>query len=183
MIPPPMPAAARAAARDAVQAYLRSADHGEDALVEQVAATAMLLCEAFVGRALIVREWTETMPASRAWQALGIGPVQAIIDVAALPATGVASALPVESYAVDIDAEGIGWVRIEAAEATRVSVTFVAGIAASWETLAEPLRQGIVVLAAHLAEARTSETAPPAAVAALWRPWRRMRLAVTERCA
>jgi hypothetical protein len=41
----------------------------------------------------------------------------------------------------------------------------------------EPLRQGIVRLAAHLYAARGEvEAVPPAAVAALWRPWRRVRL-------
>jgi len=43
--------------------------------------------------------------------------------------------------------------------------------------LPEPLRQGIVRLAAHLYTVRgEAEAPPPACVAALWRPWRRLRL-------
>ena len=50
--------------------------------------------------------------------------------------------------------------------------------ASRWEAL-EPIRQGVIRLAAHLFTHRDAadEGAPPAAVAALWRPWRRMRLA------
>jgi hypothetical protein len=44
---------------------------------------------------------------------------------------------------------------------------------------AHPLRQGVVRLAAHLYAERDGPElgGPPAAVTALWRPWRRMRLA------
>ena len=38
------------------------------------------------------------------------------------------------------------------------------------------LAQGMVLLVAHLFENRTGEGVPPAAVAALWRPFRRVRL-------
>ena len=40
-----------------------------------------------------------------------------------------------------------------------------------------PWATGVVLLTAHLFDHRGGESAPPAAVTALWRPWRRMRLA------
>jgi uncharacterized phiE125 gp8 family phage protein len=44
--------------------------------------------------------------------------------------------------------------------------------------LPEALRHGIVRLAAHLYSHRdeAEQAGPPAAVTALWRPWRRLRL-------
>ena len=63
--------------------------------------------------------------------------------------------------------------------AARLAVRFTAGLAPSWETLPEALRHGILRLAAHQHRERETSGAgpiPPAAVAALWRPWRRMRL-------
>ena len=39
-----------------------------------------------------------------------------------------------------------------------------------------PVRQGIVRLAAYLFVHRDDDVAPPAAVAALWRPYRQLRL-------
>jgi uncharacterized phiE125 gp8 family phage protein len=61
--------------------------------------------------------------------------------------------------------------------AARVAVSYRAGLAAGWEELPAGIAHGLVMLVAHLFEARGRDLAPPAAVAALWRPHRRMRLA------
>lgn len=181
---PPFPAAAIAAARDAVKAHLRIDGAREDAAIERVVATALALGEAFTGIAWIAREWQSVMPATRAWQLLGAAPVTAITLVEGLPAEGAAFALPADSYAIDIDANGEGWVRVTAAGAAgRVRVTFAAGAAAGWGDLPPPIAQGVVLLAAHCLEARIEGAAPPAVVAALWRPWRRMRLRDARRFA
>lgn len=180
---PPFPAAALAAARDAAKAQLRVAGDTEDALIETYAASALALCEAFTGRALIGREWQDVMPVSRAWQALEIAGVTAITAVIGLSADGDTIAFPPEAYAVDVDAEGLGWVRVMAPGAAgRVRVTCSAGLAEEWAGLPAGLAQGAVLLIAHLFEAR-SGASPPAAVSALWRPWRRLRLARAERAA
>jgi uncharacterized iron-regulated protein len=53
-----------------------------------------------------------------------------------------------------------------------------AGLADDWGEVSAPLREGIVRFAAHLYRDRdaASTREPPAAVAALWRPWRELRL-------
>jgi uncharacterized phiE125 gp8 family phage protein len=184
MTPPPFPGAAIADARAAAKAHLRIASDGEDALIDSYAASALALGEAFTGTAWIARDWTEVMPVSRAWQRMAIGPVEAITAVAGLPAEGEAFALPADAYAVDIDASGDGWVRtIAPGGAGRVRVTLSAGAAAGWGDLPPPLAQGAVLLIAHLFEHREGEAAPPAAVSALWRPWRRMRLSARRHAA
>lgn len=43
-----------------------------------------------------------------------------------------------------------------------------------WAAVPAPVAHGMVVLAAHLFENRGRGDAPPAAVAALWRPYRRL---------
>lgn len=59
-----------------------------------------------------------------------------------------------------------------------LAVTYRAGMAEAMGDLPDALRQGIVRLAADHYLARGSESAtPPAVVSALWRPFRRMRLA------
>jgi uncharacterized phiE125 gp8 family phage protein len=168
-----------ATARDAVKAYARVDQPVEDPMVETLCGTALLLCEAFCGRIGLAREATEVLPALAEWRRLGAQPVRAITLVEGLPADGAAFALPVEAYAVDIDAEGVGWVRVmQLGAAGRVRVTYEAGLASDWDALPEPLRQGAVRLATHLYAHRddTREGPPPAAVAALWRPWRRVAL-------
>ena len=52
-------------------------------------------------------------------------------------------------------------------------------MAASWELLPEGIRQGVIRLAAFQHREREGDQAapvPPSAVAALWRPWRRVHL-------
>ena len=66
---------------------------------------------------------------------------------------------------------------LEAGGAAQVAVAYTAGLAAGWDELPPGITQGVAMLAAHLFEQREDGRAPPAAVAALWRPWRRMRLA------
>jgi uncharacterized phiE125 gp8 family phage protein len=120
------------------------------------------------------------LPLSPCWQWLATRPVQAITAVYGIPAAGDRFALAAESYAVELDADGRGRVRVTSpGDATRIAVRFTAGLVPDWDSLPDGLRQGVMRLAAHQHRARESDGAaplPPASVAALWRPWRRMRL-------
>ena len=104
-----VPVAVVADAVVAVRAVLRLEGSAEAALLGRVCATAILVCEAFVGGAIVAR------------------------------------------VAGD-------------------------GAAESWDAVPAPVAQGVAMLAAHLFDHRESDALPPAAVAALWRPYRRMRL-------
>jgi uncharacterized phiE125 gp8 family phage protein len=169
-------------AAGAAKALLRVERADEDGLIGSLAAAAAELCESFTGQALLARGFVETMPASRAWQRLSRTPVRAITLVEALPAEGPAEPLPIGAYAIDIDANGDGWVRLaEPIEPRRIRVGYQAGVAGGWADLPAALRHGIVRLAAHFYTIRAAEgprpaDPPPAAVTALWRPYRRLRL-------
>ena len=90
--------------------------------------------------------------------------------------------LEATAFAIDIDRGGDGWVRLTApGELRRIRVGYEAGVAGAWADLPAALRHGILRLAAHLYTHRAGEGGrgtdePPAAVAALWRPFRRLRL-------
>ena len=45
-----------------------------------------------------------------------------------------------------------------------------------WEAVPAPVRHGVAMLIQHLFEDRAGTGVPPAAVAALWRPYRVVRL-------
>jgi uncharacterized phiE125 gp8 family phage protein len=172
-------AADLAAARDATKLYARIAGTAEDGLITALARTAIGLCEAFCGQAVILRGAVEVLNAAAEWRRLEVAPVSAITLVEGLRAEGAAFAMPVGSYAIDIDAEGVGWVRVsDPGAAGRVRVTYQAGLATAWAELPASLAQGIVRLATHLYVHRdgADDSAPPAAVSALWRPWRRVEL-------
>lgn len=162
-----------------LKAYLRIATSEEDALLAALVRSAAEACESFVGRVLIERAIDEVVPASRAWIRLGAAPVRAIESMAALGEDGTAVPLAPADYAIDIDAAGDGWVRLLAArDERRVRVSYTAGLAAEPNGLSEALRHGILRLAAHLYLNRDKPSVPepPAAVTALLRPWRRLRL-------
>jgi uncharacterized phiE125 gp8 family phage protein len=168
----------RVAAIADVKALLRIATGDEDALIAAFVETALSLAERFTGRMTIARTMTETLPASCAWQMLSAVPVSSISAV--VNAEGVP--LAADAYAIDIDTDGRGWVRvIDAGGDTLADVTLSAGTASDWAGLPAPLRQGVILLAAHLFVERDAVTPPPAAVTALWRPFRVMRLDVAVR--
>jgi uncharacterized phiE125 gp8 family phage protein len=161
-----------------VQAFVRVETGEEEALLAGLVRTASAVCEAFINQVLIVRDFSEDLSATSEWQRLGLAPVQSIDLVETVAVDGTATALVASSYAIDIDASGDGWVRLTGATVeSRIRVHASAGIAGGTNDLPEPLRHGILRLVGHLFASRDGETGePPAAVTALWRPFRRMRL-------
>lgn len=166
----------RARVRDEVKALLRVVGEAEHALVERLAEEAAATAEAFTGLVLVAREVRESVAATGAWVRLAACPVRAVTGVVGLDAGGAEVALAAEAYAVDIDADGDGWVRVSAPGVARARVTVSAGMAADWDRLPPPVRMAVVRLAAHGFAVPPGGAEPPAAVAALLRPWRRLRL-------
>jgi uncharacterized phiE125 gp8 family phage protein len=155
------------------KAALRLERDDEDGLIAGHIRTAMALCEAFTGQWLIEREGEQRLAGDLAWQRLAVAPVVAVSGVFAGP-TALA-----EGWEAEVTADGSGWVRLTRTPAGPVAARFRAGLAPDWNGVPEPLRAGIVRLVSHFYSHRDAADAgpPPAAVAALWRPWRRMALA------
>ena len=157
----PMPPAAVTAAAGAVRALLRLEDGNEAALVDRVAGVALGLAESFCGQLLIERMVEDRVAGSVAWRPLSATPVRAILS-------GGEGA---------IDRDGRGWVRTR----EELTVRDRAGLAADWAGLPPEIAHGAAIMGAHLFDNRDAAAVPPAAVAALWRPWRRMRLDTPRR--
>jgi uncharacterized phiE125 gp8 family phage protein len=164
---------------DEAKTYLRIENEEEDGVIAALLAATLRLAEQMVGQMLIIREVSERLPVSSAWQRLGTGPVIAIESVTGIPAEGASFALPVSAYALDIDGGGDGWVRvIQPGSAGRIDIVYASGLAAGWDSLPDGLRLGTLRLLAHLYSHRDAagDEGPPPAVAALFRPYRRMVL-------
>ena len=175
--PPALPPAALAELKQ----WLGITTAADDAPLTGLLRMALDMCEGFTGTMPIASECEEVLPLTGGWRMLGARPVQSITDVLGVQSDGERFALPGDAYAIELDADGTGRLLVSApGTARRIAVRFTAGLAESWEDLPEALRHGIMRLAAHQHREREDSGAgplPPAAVAALWRPWRRMRLA------
>ncbi len=159
------------------KAWLRIDTAQDDEAIAALCRSAIGMAEDFCAQHLFARGGMEMLTPAREWRRLHACPVRSITGVAAVAMDGTESALAAQDYALDIDGAGDGWVRVMQADLpSRVLVDLTAGMAEEWEDLPDPLRQGVVRLAAHLFADNASD-APPAIVTALWRPWRRMRLA------
>lgn len=151
-----------------LRVFLRMETGVEQLLLERLVGSAVALGEAFTGTPFVQRVVEEVVDGG-GWRRLLRAPVVAITSVMLLDG----SALAADAYSVDIGSDGTGWVRTDVAKA---HVGYVAGLAASWAEVPAAIAHGVTALAAHLFEHREGDAAPPAAVAALWRPYRRLRL-------
>lgn len=163
------------------QAWARVETGTEEALLAGLVRSASALCERFVGRVLIARDVAVDVTPGAAWQRLPVTPWQAITSVSSVAVDGSETLLPGDAYAVDIDARGDGWVRalhsFDTGAGGRWRVRGRVGLASDANGVPEPLRQGILRLVAHLYASRDGDGGePPAAVTALWRPYRQVRL-------
>lgn len=153
----------------------------DDAPLAALLDAAIEACEHFTGRMALACACEETLPALPGWHALATRPVTAITQVEGIDIDGDRFAIAAGSYEIDIEADGTGRVRLPSlADDARVAVRFTAGLAEAWDTLPPALRHGAIRLAAHQHRQREDTGAaplPPPSVAALWRPWRLLRLA------
>ena len=176
-----VPATLAGTALDALKAWLAIGTTHDDATLTRLLRASLDTFEAFTGLMALETTCEQIHPAHAGWTCLVTRPVQAISQVEGIPADGARFMFAAADYAIDLDADGGGRVRlIRQGAAGRIAVRFTAGLASDWDALPEAIRHGVTRLAAHHFRARDDGQAasePPAAVAALWRPWRLMRLA------
>jgi uncharacterized phiE125 gp8 family phage protein len=169
--------AAAAVTMSEAQAYVRIETGEEEAVLAALIRTASAVCEDFLNQVVIARSFTLDVPGSGCWERVPLTPVRSVTSVEAVDGTGASSPLAASSYSIDIDSSGDGWVRSEDG-ARRLRVSGSVGMADSENDVPEPIRQGVLRLVAHLFTSRDGPGGdPPAAVTALWRPYRRLRLA------
>ncbi|KTE19565.1 hypothetical protein ATE67_12950 [Sphingopyxis sp. H050] len=159
------------------RAWLRLGAGDEDALVERLIGAVTNICEAFTGQWLIVRAGEEVLALRDRTARLAARPVVGIDAVAAIDAGGGETALSEADYRVDI-AGGAARVTVPgAADGARVRVAYRAGMADTASEVPAAIRHGMLRMVQHLYAARDDAAlAPPAAIAALWQPWRRLSL-------
>lgn len=174
------PVALTVDAVDAAKTYLRLESDEEDATIAALVAAALVHAEGYLGQLLIERGVVERLPVASSWQRLSATPVRSVSNVTGIPAEGASFALAADSYALDINRHQDGWIRfITPGGAGRADVHYRAGLVPGWPDLPEAISMAVLRITAHLHAHRDAadDDGPPAAVASLLRPWRRMRLA------
>lgn len=163
---------------NAARSWLRLGATIDDAVVAQLVRAATNICEAFIGQWLIARAAEETVPLDGGTIRLSARPVVAVDAVMLLLPGGGATTLGETGYRALIARDGTATIMVhDRGEAARARIAYRAGMAAEANGIPEAIRQGIVRMTQHLHDARDGGgAAPPAAIAALWQPWRRLTL-------
>lgn len=163
---------------DEARDWLRMGAAIDDDVVAALIRAATDLCEAFTGQWLIVRAAEEVAMLRCGAVRLRARPVVGIDALSLVGAGGTETPVDAGGYRLDEARDGAGELTIaDPAGVRRVRVAYRAGMAESGDGVPEAIRQGILRMTQHLYEARggAGET-PPAIIAALWQPWRRLAL-------
>lgn len=160
------------------RSWLRLGASIDDAVVAQLVRAATNICEAFIGQWLVARAGEEILPLRARAVPLSVRPVIAVDGVTLLLADGGERELGVDDYRAMIARDGTALVTVhDRGDAAHVRIAYRAGMAEGANGIPEAIRQGIVRMTQHLHDMRDgSAAAPPAAIAALWQPWRRLTL-------
>lgn len=165
------------------KAYLRlehdDDDGDNDAALGGLVLAAVAYAEQFTGRILLAREVRDVVSAGSGWLILSQFPVRAVTSITGIPAEGSTFVLNAAEWEVKTSSYGEGYVRVpQPGIAGRLEIAYQAGLAADWDGLPDALRLGLLRLIAHFYAHRDAADggAPPDAVMALLRPWRRVRV-------
>ena len=164
---------------DELKQFLSITVTRDDAVLESLLQAAHSLCETFTGLTLLETTFDETICASGQWQTLATRPVRNVLEARLLGSDGTSEALGSSDFEFDIHADGGAIFRLKrTSAASRVAVRITAQIADEWNLIPADLRHGLIRLAAHSYRERDNGplAQPPASVAALWRPHRRLKL-------
>jgi len=166
--------------------FLRLDSAEEDAILAACIMAARQACESFTGRSLITQSWqlyldqwpTGPIPLPRP-------PLQAVTGIKVFAADGTETVLQTDDFWIDA-AAAPG--RLMARSATvlpqpgrrlgGIEITYSAGYGDSWNDVPQAIRQGLLMAVANFYENRLVETSGglPLPIAALWQPYRVVRL-------
>lgn len=153
----------------------------EDAALIRLLEASLAICEAFTGKIPLLQTVEEVVALRSGWQEVSSRPVRTLVSAALIAADGTRETLAVPGDTLELQIADSACVQLlRPFDGRGVALQLVVGIADDWEQVPAPLRHGIISLAAHHYRDRDRNgrvsAAPPAAVTALWRPWRSVRL-------
>ena len=160
-----------------LKAWLSISTRTDDPALIRLLESATSLCEQFTGVAPLMATYEERLSPTAARRSLVTRPVRRVVSVEQVAGDGSRSDAGGVTQ-TEVLADGTALVRATGPVSGVLIVTCEAGAADDWRSLDAALMHGILRLAAHSYRRRDDgeESAIPAAVVALWRPHRRLRL-------
>ena len=192
-----------------VKDHLRLDGLHEDAYVGALVTAARQVCETYTARSLVTQTWKQVLdqwpvqagdgpwwdgvregavdtiaPVKRTLD-LPRGPLQAINTIRVFDDDGAGVVIDPSVYIVAPGLDGRVALRagqvwpLATAPIGAIEIEFTAGFGDSWNDVPAALRHGILILVAHLYEAREAyaeQDRLPQSVLSLWRPWRQILL-------
>lgn len=157
----------------------------EDELLVDLLQASLAMCEAFIGQVPLWQLLEERLPVHPGRYPLVTRPIAtSIVSVELVLQDGSRTAVSAEDYQLELESDGSAVFRLDRGQDGQgVAVRVRAGLAGNWDDVPAALKQGLIRLATYFYRDRDRtggtkpELAPPASVAALWRPWRVLRLA------
>lgn len=168
-----------------LKSWLGISRPNEDDLLVGLLQASLAMCETFTGQVPLSQLLEERLPTSAGSYSLTTRPVATSSATVELVAqNGSRSPVDPADYTLELVESGSACFRLSSdLEGQGVAVRVRAGIANVWDEIPPALKQGLIRLAAYLYRDRdrpagtSSDASPPASIAALWRPWRTLRLA------
>lgn len=178
------PADVSGAALAELKSWLGITRPNEDELLVDLLQASLAMCEAFIGQVPLWQLLEERLPVQPGRYPLVTRPIATSIVTAELVTQdGSRTAIDPADFELELESNGAANFRLDRAlDGQGVAVRVRAGIAGTWDDVPAALKQGLIRLAAYFYRDRDrtggtkSDLAPPASVAALWRPWRTVRL-------
>lgn len=178
------PAEVSASALTDLKNWLGISRPNEDELLRDLLRSSIVLCEAFTGQAPLSQLIEERLPVRAGRNVLYFRPVIAFDEAELIAQSGIRTAIGPDAFRFSIENDGSACFELlDDMVGQAIAVRARIGIAVVWDNVPAPLKQGIIRFAAHQYRDRDrpgsnkAPDTPPAIVAALWRPWRVMRLA------
>lgn len=176
IVQPPVPGDA---ALTELKHWLGITRPNDDETLAGLLQTSLTICEAFTGKAPLRQTVEETVPLVAEWQEIVSRPVAELSSAALIKLDGSRQAIATLTDALEWRIGSSACIRlVRPYEGRGMALRLIVGIASDWASLPPPLRHGVVRLAAHYFRDRDDKSAgiPPASIAALWRPWREVRI-------
>lgn len=155
----------------------------DDDLLIDLLNGALAVCESFTRQVPISQLVEERAPITAGVTTLVSRPVASLATVEVVAQDGTRTTLDASAFEFALETPGSARFKLKlSVDGQAIAIRVRAGISATWAELPAPLRQGIIRLCAFQYRDRDrtggdkAEAMPPTSVAALWRPWRTIRL-------